>query len=206
MASFARTKMTFQDDCYPDKPEIPAVNLVGANVPKLYHIVYDAMKNSFNVLDNEIEEEDYTWGKSGDKEKFSVRWYVHKDVDYFTFFYLRVDLKGSGNENTGKASIKIKSIMRTAFPQDTLWQRSLLYEMMRTFWHRTFYHKKRVQYLVDCRNITSHFMKMVVKEFREINEMNAGIANAPRSVNTEANDSVPPGTVIRNKDMDTSNN
>ena len=168
MASFARTKMTFQDDCYPDKPEVPTINLVGANVPKLYQIVYDAMKNCFNVLDNEIEEENFTWGKSGNNEKFNVRWYVHKDVDYFSFFYLRIDISGQGNEESGKASVKLKSVMRTSFPQDTLWQRSLFYEMMRTFWHRTFYHKKRIQYLVDCRNLTSHFMKTVLKEFREM--------------------------------------
>ncbi|NOX71413.1 MAG: hypothetical protein GXO64_01815 [Candidatus Micrarchaeota archaeon] len=170
MASFARTKMTFQDDCFPDKPEVPSIKLVGPNTPKLYQMIYDTMKNVFHVLDHEIEEENFSWGKMGDKEKFTVRWYVHKDKDYFSFFYLRVDLSGSGNENTGQATIKIKPVLRTSFPQDTLWQRSLLYEIIRTFWHRAFYHKKRVGYLIDCRNITTAFIKEVVKKFREMNE------------------------------------
>jgi len=194
MASFARTKMTFQDDCFPDKPEVLNVKLVGPNTPKLYEKVYDAMKNIFHVLDHEIEEEDFTWGRVGDQEKFSVRWYVHKDKDYFSFFYLRVDLKGSGNEHTGQASLKLKSVLRTEFPQDTLWQRSLLYEVIRTFWHRVFYHKKRVGYLIDCRNISTAFIKAVVREFREMSETGN---NSDSSMHIVNNPQHKPGTATQ---------
>lgn len=183
MASFARTKMTFQDDCFPDKPDALNMSLVGPNVPKLYQIMYDAIKNVFHVQDNEIQEEEFSWGKVGDKEKFAVTWFVHKDMDYFSFFYIKVNLKGSGNDNSGQASIKCRGLFRTEFPQDTLWQRSLFYEMMRSFWHRTFYHKKRTQYLVDCRNIVGSYMKHVVKRFREINDMlPKDEADAPRTI------------------------
>ena len=196
MASFARSKMTFQDDCFPEKPEVLNVKLVGPNTPKLYHMAYETMKNVFHVLDHEIEEEDFSWGKMGDQEKFSVRWYVHKDKDYFSFFYIRVDLKGSGNENAGQASLRVKSVMRTEFPQDTLWQRSLLYEIMRTFWHRIFYHKKRVQYLIDCRNITTAFVREMVRQFKEMNEPQKNNANVvtttPQSPQTPTQRPAPP--------------
>jgi len=91
-------------------------------------------------------------------------------LDPYTYLYLRFDVSGSGNEKSGNAKIKIKPVMRTEYPQDTLWQRSLFYEMMRTFWHRMFYHRKREEYAEECRNLITLFQREINEFFKQLRE------------------------------------
>jgi hypothetical protein len=170
MPVWARTKIVVQEDCYREKPERINMKYVGPNPSKLYYKVYELLKSVFRASDSDIQEEKYSWGKAADKEKFKVRWYLHKDMDMYTYLYLRFEVSGSGNEKTGEASIKIKPVMRTEYAQDTLWQRSLFYEMLRVFWHRIFYHKKREYYAEECRNLMTVFQRNVNEFFKQLRE------------------------------------
>ena len=169
MPQFARTKVMLQDDCYREKPERININYVGPNPIKVYYKTYELIKSIFRVADSDIQEERFSWGK-GEKEKFKVRWYVHKDLDVYTYMFFVVDANGSGDEKSGSAEVKVKPVIRTEYPQDTIWQRSLFYEMLRVFWHRSFYSKKREQYAEDCRNMVSIFAKNIHEFFRLLRE------------------------------------
>ena len=170
MPAFARTKMVLQEDCYQDKPERPLMKYVGPNVIKLYYKSYELLKAIFQCSDADIEEERFNWGK-GEKEKFKVRWFVHKDIDAYTYLYIRVDVSGSGDEKNGSAKIQLKPVMRTEYPQDTIWQRSLFYEMMRMFWHRAFYHEKRERIGEECRTLVIQFQRQMNEFFKQLREM-----------------------------------
>jgi hypothetical protein len=169
MPQFARTKILLQEDCYRERPERITINYVGPNPMKIYYKTYELLKAIFRAADSDIQEEKFSWGK-GEKEKFKVRWYLHKDVDIYTYFYVRVDISGYGDEKSGKAEIKVKPLLRTEYPQDTIWQRSLLYEMLRVFWHRSFYYKKREEYAEDCRHMVSILSRNIHEFLRQLRE------------------------------------
>ena len=170
MPVFARTKIVLQEDCYREKPERMQIKYVGPNAIKLYHKSYDLIKAVFRASDTDLQEEKYNWGK-GETEKFSVSLLTHKDMDMFSYIYLKAELKADGNEKTGNAVIRIKPYMRTEYPQDTVWQRSLFYEMLRTIWHRMFYAKKREEYTEECRHLTYSVQEKLREYFRELREM-----------------------------------
>ena len=169
MAVFARTKLVMYDNCFPEDPAEFELKYVGPNPIAVYQRMYELMKTVWRAGDKDIQEDQYNYGKS-DVEKVKVRWHLHRDIDRFSYFWVRFDLSASGNEKSGNAYIRIKPILMTEYPQDTVWQRSLLYEMLRTFWHRAFYHNKRREYMDNCRDITSFFLKKMKEYFKYLAE------------------------------------
>ena len=165
---FARSKLVLEDNCFEEDPSIITIRLVGPNITKIYGTVYELMKSVFHVTDSDIQETMYQWGKGKDKDKFAVTWWMHRDLDPFSYMYISFKLKGAGNEETGAATLAIKGILRAEYPQDTVWQRSLFYEMMRTFWHRLFYHKKREEYAEDCRHTIILFQKKLTEFYHKM--------------------------------------
>ncbi len=161
---FARSKLVLEDNCFTEDPGTVQMRFVGPNVKLIYKELYETIKSVFRVSDSDIQETDYSWGKTEKGDKFKVRWWVHKDMDLFTYIYVRFDLSGEGSSEMGNAKIAVKGLMRSEYPQDTVWQRSLFYEMLRTFWHRVFYHKKREEYGEECRHSIILFMNKM-KEF-----------------------------------------
>ena len=178
---FARAKLVMEDNCFEEEPGQVEMKFVGAGIPKLYHKMYDTMKGVFRVSDADIQETEYSWGKSEKGDKFSITWWMHKDMDIFTYFYIRFQLSGEGTEKAGSAKIGVKGYIRTEYPQDTVWQRSLFYEMLRTFWHRAFYHKKRAEYAEDCRHSTILFERRMKEFFQEM----SGSAQKPQETKAE---------------------
>jgi hypothetical protein len=77
-------------------------------------------------------------------------------MDTFSFVQIIIDLSGESKPSKefgkeGSATIRITGRMRTEYPQDTVWQRSLLYEMFRVFYHRVIYDERRMKYKEQCR-------------------------------------------------------
>ena len=91
-------------------------------------------------------------------------------MDLFSYFFVSFKMSGQGDSTSGSLSLNIKPLLRSEYPQDTVWQRSLFYEMMRTFWHRMFYHKKREEYAEECRHSTVMFQKKFNEYFRRLKE------------------------------------
>jgi len=161
---FARAKLLLEDNCFEEDPGIVEIKFIGPHIDKIYEKTYELMKAVFNVTDADIQEVTSNWGKSEKGEKFKVRWWLRKDMDIFSYIYVRVDLSGETSGKKGSATIKIRGVLRSEYPQDTLWQRSLLYELLRTIWHKVVYHKKREEYAEECRHTIVFFQKKL-KEF-----------------------------------------
>ena len=163
---FARSKLTLEDNCFTEEPGGVEMKFVGPHVTRIYNKMYETIKATFHVSDADIQETDYKWGKGAKGDKFKVRWWLHKDMDLFTYLFVRFDLAGEGNAKTGTATIAVRGLLRSEYPQDTVWQRSLFYEMLRSFWHRVFYYRKREEYGEECRHSTVLFMRKM-KEFTQ---------------------------------------
>ncbi len=170
MTVFARSKLMMYDICFKEDPNTIELKYVGPNPAKLYHFMYNTIKSVWRASDGDIQEETYNWSKIGEEEKFRVRWVMHRDLDKFSYFWIKFTVSGAGSDKAGKATIEISPQVITEYPQDTVWQRSLLYEIVRTFWHRAFYHSKRYDYMAECRDLSAFYAKRVKEYFKKLVE------------------------------------
>lgn len=162
---WARTKLVIWEDVYEDVTDI-IVRYSGPHPERFYKKVLELMEKIFALRRSDIQEIDYTWEKTETSAKFKVWWRLIKSMDVYS--YLRWDLKleGSSAHEKGYAMVKLTPILVTEYPQDTLIQQSIFYEMLRRFWHQVFYHKKRMQYMVSARDLSTDF-ELAVKKFAE---------------------------------------
>ncbi len=169
MPVFARTKLLIHDDCLSVAPGsvLPGVpylllNYEGPNPQKLYEKIKELLFTIFKHDPGELQERDVVWDRSEAGEKFRVRFELVKDMDRFTFLQIIVTLSGEARPSKefgkeGKASVRIEGRVRTEYPQDTLWERSLLYEMFRVLYHRLIYEERRQRYKNECREMLLRF-------------------------------------------------
>ncbi|MEM5815538.1 MAG: hypothetical protein QXW01_03215 [Candidatus Aenigmatarchaeota archaeon] len=163
MPIFARTKLIIHEDCLATMgttSPLPGKKFVsleynGPNPQIAYYQAKKILASVTKMPENEIIERDFSWDRSGEEEKFSVNFDVVKDMDKFSFIQITVSIKGKikpskefGKE--GNLSITIDGALRTEYPQDTLWQRSLLYELFRAFYHKFIYEENRKKYKEEC--------------------------------------------------------
>jgi len=156
---WARAKLMIEDDLLSPLPVVK-IKFSGQNPERFYKELYNLMLLSFRVQEHSIQEKDFQWGK-GEVEKFSIRWEINKDLDKFSYYFVDVRLVGEMSKNTGKAEIDVEGVLRTEYPQDTILQRSIFYEILRMFWHTTFYSSKRDEYLREGRRLMSIFCDQV---------------------------------------------
>jgi hypothetical protein len=164
MPMFARTKMVLQDDCWDIAAQpILTLNYSGPNPHLAYQKIRELFRTVLNVNEAErVQEKEFKWDRKGNKEEFSVSWDVAKDLDRFSYIFFRITMSGSAEEKEGgregKLSVSIEGYLRTEYPQDTLWERSIFYEIARMFWHRVIYYDKRREYMDICRKLMSTFV------------------------------------------------
>lgn len=175
MPIFARTKLTIEEDCMLPTPKI-RLDYSGPNPQKVYPKIMEILKSTLKFKPENIQEKEFKWDRSGVPEKFSASLEAFKDFDKFTYALLWVDVEGKvkpskefGKE--GEATVIIDGVIRTDYPQDTIWEKSLFYEAFRVFWHRVFYQDKRYKYRGECRdlmlslqNSLKEFFNLVPKE------------------------------------------
>ncbi len=102
---------------------------------------------------------------------YRVYWYVFKDLDNFTYFRVDVEIKIEYKGNTGKAKIKLSEpVVVTEYPQETYWQKTFFYELLRVFWHNVFYNKKVDEYLNWAKLKVSCFEEKLLKYFDRLKE------------------------------------
>jgi hypothetical protein len=159
---WARTKLMIHDDLLKPIPKI-RIHYKGPNPEKFYKEIYKLVQVTFRVPDHSIQEKEFHWTE-GDPRKFKVTWEVNKDLDKFSYYWIQITLSGESSKGYGKAEIVIEGALRTEYPQDTFWQRSLLYEVLRMFWHSTFYAPARDRYLREGRmmlaSLIDHLKRM----------------------------------------------
>ncbi|MBI4018609.1 MAG: hypothetical protein HY368_03295 [Candidatus Aenigmarchaeota archaeon] len=178
---WARTKLLIWDYIFEPVTDV-RVAYAGKHPGKFYKKINELIRSVLNVPDGYIQEKSYNWEKTKDGEKFEIAWEVTKVLDVFSYIVLEIDLSGFSVGEEGKASIRIRPRLITEYPQDTIFQQNLLYEIMRRMWHRLFYHRKRMEYLNFGKELVTTF-ESTVKRFGE--GLNEGTAEVSQQKFTE---------------------
>ncbi|MEM5793000.1 MAG: hypothetical protein QXY45_01400 [Candidatus Aenigmatarchaeota archaeon] len=162
MPIFARTKLILHEDCFNFAGPEMYLKYKGPNPHLAYNKIRELFWTVFGVKESErVQEEEYVWDKQGKKETFSVKWHVTKDMDRLSYLYFVIKMKGfleeTQNGKEGEVNVDIIGVLRTEYPQDNIWERTIFYEMARVFWHKVFYQDKREKYVDICRDISNRF-------------------------------------------------
>jgi hypothetical protein len=175
MPTFARAKFLIHDDCFNTSVPVLKINYSGPNPQFAYTKIREMFTTivGVNVLDR-VQETDYSWDRKENTESFRVSWEVVKEMDKFSYLDIRIGMKGFAENKDGvkegKVAIEMNGVMRTEYPQDTIWERSIFYEMLRIFWHKVFYREKRYEYQEHCREILSRLTQDLKAFFNLIPE------------------------------------
>jgi len=166
MPVFARTKLLIHDYCL--QPKVPFITLKysGPNPQNVYPKVKELLISVWKLEPGDVQERVFNWDRSGDVEKFKISIEAVKDLDAYSFYYLKLSIKGEAKLSKefgkeGKVTIEFEPALRTEYPQDTLWQRSLLYELFRTFYHKVIYRSTRLKYIQECRELSMRFQEEI---------------------------------------------
>ena len=160
---FARTKILIHDWCIEEKPVTLKINYTGPNPQLAVKKYVEVLKRVFNVTDSQVMEKIFNWDRSGKTERFDIEYEVRKDLDKNTYMFIQGGLTGSVSPSEefgkiGNVTIKIYGAIRAEYPQDTFWQRSLLYELIRVFYHKIIYISRWEKYMEDCREAMHLFI------------------------------------------------
>lgn len=144
------------DDCMTPSPTYITLDYAGPNPQNIYKKIRELFMSIWKVGTDEIREKEVSWDRTTASEKFKVKFEVVKDMDAFSYMLITVDLEGEAKHSRqfgkeGTARIQMEASLRTEYPQDTLWQKSLFYEMYRTFYHKVIYEDVRKKYLRECK-------------------------------------------------------
>jgi hypothetical protein len=153
---WARTKLLIWDYIFEPVKDIK-VSYTGPHPEKFYKKTREIIKTVFNVPDAYVQEKNYNWEKGKDVDKFEIDWEVNKILDTFSYITVELTLRGFSSGGEGKAEIRIRPRLITEYPQDTAWQKSIVYEMVRRFWHKRYYHRKRMEYLNFAKELIVSF-------------------------------------------------
>jgi hypothetical protein len=143
---WARTKLLIWDYIFEPVKDI-RVSYAGPHPERFYQKLKEMIRAIINVPDAYIQEKNYVWEKLKDSERFEIEWEINKILDTFSYITIEITLRGFVAAGEGKVDIRIRPRLITEYPQDTIWQQSIVYEMFRRFWHQRFYHHKRMEYL-----------------------------------------------------------
>jgi len=152
-----RTKLMIHDDILKPFPDV-TIKFAGVDPLKFAHKVPNILCAVFRVHRGQIQEKKVSITK-GDPEKFKFVWEMDKDLDKFTYYYLELEVSGSMSKGVGHAEVVIKPALRTEYPQDTVWEKSLLYEFVRMAWHTFFYNSKREEWIRDGRRLVAQLIE-----------------------------------------------
>jgi hypothetical protein len=153
----ARTKMVIQDDLLKPWPKA-TIQYAGPDPSRFYKEIPKLLQAVFRVHPGEIQEKKFSWSK-GETEKFGIKWEMDKNLDRNSYYQVVVELKGSESKGEGKADMIIDGALRTEYPQDTIWERSLLYEFLRIAYHKMFYWSKREQMIREGSRLLATFLE-----------------------------------------------
>jgi hypothetical protein len=166
MPVFARTKLVIHDDCLIPQAPFATIEYKGPNPQNIYNKIKELLVTVWRVDPGDVQEREFSWDRTSAAEKFKVRFEAVKDLDTFSFFFIRINLSGEAKHSRefgreGSAKIELDVALRTEYPQDTIWQRSLIYEMLRMLWHKAIYQSTRLRYLQECRELSERFAEEI---------------------------------------------
>jgi hypothetical protein len=161
---FARTKIMIHDWCMEEPPVDLFLNYTGPNPQLALKHYVESLKTVFKIRDSEVQEKIFNWDRSGKEEKFDLEFEVRKDMDKNTYLFIQGGLEGmiTPSEEFGKEGrlqVRITGAIRTEYPQDTFWQKSLIYEFFRIMYHKLIYISLWEKYMAECREMMRYFVE-----------------------------------------------
>ena len=69
-----------------------------------------------------------------------------KKMDKYTKIEMSIGLEIEINEDKGKATVSITTNLKTEYPENTAFQKSLLYFALRSLWQKFYYGELRAKY------------------------------------------------------------
>lgn len=166
----ARTKLMIEDDILRPDPHVLRAHFSGNKPERFYKEIAMLIPKIYHARGGEVQEVGFSWDNVGDTQKFKVRWQIMRFLDRFSYYFFTIDLEGKSIKGIGDVDIELDGCLRTEYAQDTMWQKSLFYEIMRMFWHRIFYNTKRMKYLEEGKTMMRSFeneVKLLFEKFKE---------------------------------------
>jgi hypothetical protein len=156
MPAFARGKLLIENQCVTYRPKVD-FSYSGPNPQNAYKKLLKILIDDIHIPRENVQEKYFKWDRSGPAEKFTAAWEAVKDFDKYSYMFLEIEMNGTVNPSEqfgkeGTVSLTMAGIVRTEYPQDTTWEKSFFYEIMRTFYHKIFYDDKIKQYVSECRD------------------------------------------------------
>lgn len=175
MPVFARTRILIHDYCLIPRPTA-TIEYTGPNPQRIYELMRKLFYDLFGITEKEIQEREFKWDKVAGGEVFHVRWETIKDLDTHSFRDIVVIIDGTAKPSKefgkeGSVRVTFEGKIRTEYPQDTIWQRSLIYEMFRTFYHKLIYQSVRKKYIDECRALLLQFSDEIKSFFNLLPKM-----------------------------------
>jgi len=160
---FARSKIMIHDYCLEEKPVVLTLNYTGPNPQLAVKKYIELLKLAFKVKDSDIQEKFFDWDRSGKEERFDIEFELRKDLDKITYIFVQGGLDGVirpseefGKE--GRVRVRIRGAIRAEYPQDTFWQKSIVYEFFRVMYHKLIFVGIWEKYMEDCREMLKLFV------------------------------------------------
>lgn len=158
---WARNKLVIHDDLLKPRNRF-AVEFRGLKPDKFYHAVPKIFMSVFRTDEHHLQEKKISW-THGETEKFKIVWEGTKELDALSYLLFNIELSGSQSKGKGEANVVIEGWLRTEYSQDTIWEKSIFYEMLRIFWHKNFYVSQRNKYMEGGRREMSAFVEEIKK-------------------------------------------
>jgi hypothetical protein len=145
-------KIIMEDDCLAPAEKIE-LEYAGPNPFKAYLITKRTLQQVFEIKTKDIWEREFRWDYTGDPRGFFIRIFARKKMDKNTYVFSEIIFQGkqpTDPKKPGSLKMKIGGYVKTTFPQDTIFQKTL-YRMFIWIYHRLIYFKQRRYYLDYCK-------------------------------------------------------
>ncbi len=153
---WARTRLVIRD--YIFEPRKDLYFMWSGKMPsKIYLEIYDIIRDVFSVPDSHIIELVFDWEKKDGADKFKIGWRIIKEFDIYSYLRLDINVSGKIKDGVGSLSVAIKPRFFTEYPQDSVFQQTIFYEIGRRLWEKMFYEKKRFSYMEESRILVMEF-------------------------------------------------
>lgn len=126
-----------------------------------WHTTYNYLKNILNRrFDfNKVTEELFTFNE--EKSEAHSELTLEKEFDKYT--KLEISLIIVLNTRTNTAEIEQEGVLKTEYPEDNPFQRSIFYFFIRTVWEKLYYGKVRQQYKDAGNTLMTELMKAIME-------------------------------------------
>ena len=156
-------KAVMEDDCLAPEGNL-RIDFKGSNPFRFYGEIVAILRDVLEIRSMHVWERDFRWDISVEPRKFFYKVVARKPYDNWTDGWFEFTFQGtqpSDLTKDGEMVIFVTSKIRTAMPENTIWQRSPLYKSLRWLYFRTFYNDARRILINKCLGETGRLVERI---------------------------------------------